>query len=217
MLRLCIELACKGVAEDPSNAEGRRRDYVVLLDNIMVAGGQARGRVEAMPQASAELETHYQMTNSVLFPKLGYIILMATAGPELRVFARRLGPHHALVSLLSLQVRCRLLFTVHQTSSLAGWQVTVLTGCRCADLDFAWPPGHTTVLFEPRSLDADGARAAFAAPAPGWLMYLPVFRGNPYNQGERQLRCAVGPCCDMMWSHSSRPASAWFACFNVGC
>jgi hypothetical protein len=71
----------------------------------MVAGKQGTARAEDMAQAIADLDTSHMMTKTVLPGNLEYVILMATAGPCLKVFARKLDSCQPLVPLLSLQVR----------------------------------------------------------------------------------------------------------------
>ena len=79
---------------------------MVFLNNIMVVGKEDRARADDMPRAILDLQEKHRPTNAALFGKLRYIILMAAAGPDLKVFARRLGSDDPLVPLLTLQVIC---------------------------------------------------------------------------------------------------------------
>ena len=70
------------------------------LDNVMVVGGEDKPRRQLMPQAVQELLDKHKGSNPALYGDLGYLILFATAGDAVRVFALQLHPNASLQPLM---------------------------------------------------------------------------------------------------------------------
>ncbi len=70
------------------------------LDNVMVVGGEDKPRRQQMPQAVQELLDKHKGSSPALYGELGYLILFATAGDAVRVFALQLHPNASLQPLM---------------------------------------------------------------------------------------------------------------------
>lgn len=98
--------------------DNRECDFRLFLDNTMIVGGVDMASDGDMHLACTEMLESYQASNAVLFGRLGYILLVATAGTSIQVEAMPVGG----ASSLSTIVPC------FKVSTLASCYDVV---CRC--------------------------------------------------------------------------------------
>ena len=65
-------------------------DYMQFLDNVLVIGGEDKPTRSEMRVAQSELLLKHKIANAALYGDLGYIIMIATAGECIAVFALNL-------------------------------------------------------------------------------------------------------------------------------
>ena len=70
------------------------------LDNVMVVGEEDKPQRHLMPQAVQDLLDKHKGSGPALYGDLGYLILFATAGDAVRVFALQLHPSASLQPLM---------------------------------------------------------------------------------------------------------------------
>ncbi|DBA94012.1 TPA: hypothetical protein ACH3X1_001664 [Trebouxia sp. C0004] len=73
--------------DDSITIADKKRDYMQFLDNILVIGGEDKPVRSEMRVAQSELFLKHKGANAALYGDLGYIIMIATAGECISVFA----------------------------------------------------------------------------------------------------------------------------------
>ena len=77
----------RDLEDDSITIADKRRDYMQFLDNALVIGGEDKPMHSDMREAQSELLSKHKGANPALYGDLGYIIMIATAGECVRVFA----------------------------------------------------------------------------------------------------------------------------------
>ena len=75
--------------DDSITIADKKRDYMQFLDNVLVIGGEDKATRSEMCVAQSEL-LKYKGANAALYGDLGYIIMIATAGECVTVYALNL-------------------------------------------------------------------------------------------------------------------------------
>ena len=73
--------------DDSITIADKKRDYMQFLDNVLVIGGEDKSMRSEMHVAQLELLSKHKGANAALYGALGYIIMIATAGECVTVFA----------------------------------------------------------------------------------------------------------------------------------
>ncbi len=73
--------------DDTITIADKKRDYMQFLDNILGIGGEDKPVRGEMRVAQSELFLKHRGANAALYGDLGYIIMIATAGECVTVFA----------------------------------------------------------------------------------------------------------------------------------
>ena len=81
----------------PRNTEGKsitidqqKRDWLVHLDNVLVIAREDKPYRFQMTMAEGEQRDKHKATNAALYGKLGFSLLLASAGDHVKVFAKGL-------------------------------------------------------------------------------------------------------------------------------
>lgn len=80
--------------------EGHKHDFLLFLHNVMVVGGEDKASDAEMENARVELVQKHQASNMMMFGRLGYILLIATAGTSLQVEALPVGGAARLTTIV---------------------------------------------------------------------------------------------------------------------
>ncbi len=99
--------------------EGHKRDFLLFLQNVMVVGGEDKASDAEMENARLELVEKHQPSNMMMFGRLGYILLIATAGTSVQVEALPVGGAPRLTTVVP-----RFQVTTLITAYFVIWQVT---------------------------------------------------------------------------------------------
>ena len=99
--------------------EGHKRDFLLFLQNVMVVGGEDKASGAEMENARVELVQKHQASNMMMFGRVGYILLIATAGTWLQVEALPVGGAPRLTTVVP-PFKVRTLITAY----FVFWQVT---------------------------------------------------------------------------------------------
>lgn len=73
--------------DDSITIADKKRDYMQFLDNVLVIGGEDKSVRSEMRVAQSELLAKHKGANAALYGDLGYIIMIATAGECVTIFA----------------------------------------------------------------------------------------------------------------------------------
>ena len=73
--------------DDSITIADKKRDYMQFLDNVLVIGGEDKPVRNEIHVAQSELFLKHKGANAALYGDLGYIIMIATAGEWIKVFA----------------------------------------------------------------------------------------------------------------------------------
>ena len=76
--------------DDSITIADKTRDYMQFLDNVLVIGGEDKCMRSELYEAQSELFKKHKGAKAALYGDLGYIIMIATAGECLTVFALNL-------------------------------------------------------------------------------------------------------------------------------
>jgi hypothetical protein len=87
----------RNINDTSITASGNKRDYLVLMDNTLVIGGEDKAHPSAYHECVAELTRKHAGANAALYGELGYILLMATCGNEISVHAMPIGGEQSQV------------------------------------------------------------------------------------------------------------------------
>jgi len=96
--------------DDSITIADKKRDYMQFLDNVLVIGGEDKAVRSEMRAAQSELFLKHKGANAALYGDLEYIIMIATAGECVTVFAldvrqgAQLQPLVKLFEVRSIQV-----------------------------------------------------------------------------------------------------------------
>ena len=83
-----------------------KRDFLLYLQNVMIVGGEDKASYAELADACRDLLQKHQPCNMMVFGKLGYILLIATAGTRLEVEALPVGGAPMLTTIIAaFQVR----------------------------------------------------------------------------------------------------------------
>ena len=205
-----MALNLAGMSPTPSIAvEDQKRDYMVLLHNLQVIGGEDEAHRRDIKRAIAELRSKHKRANAALYGSLDYQVLIATAGDACQVFAMGLAEGAALVPLVPefevapqrgracICTACPCFLTnslacMHplglQTRPAAGQlDVCVLSGCQALLVQTVTPPGPAARAEALHQLIALGAHHRCAeTPAPAAPLHhccSPSPRPSPYPSG----------------------------------
>jgi len=117
----------------------KKRDYLVLVENVLLVGGKDKATPRQLSNAVKELTDKHKGANSAIYGDLQYIILIATAGNTCQFFASDLHHGAKLVDLgLILQVTrwsCLMAYTFPSSSERDEVHITCHTKFL---LHFAW-------------------------------------------------------------------------------
>lgn len=88
--------------------EDKKRDYFILVENVLLVGGEDKAKNADLDKAASELLAKHKGANASLYGDLGYILLIATAGQQCQLFGLCLMPNSELVCLIPrFEVRVR--------------------------------------------------------------------------------------------------------------
>lgn len=100
-------MLCRGVDDDSITLTKGRRDYVCLVDNMLVVAGVHKASKSEMAEADNDLVKKHVISNKAMFGRLQYIILIGTAGADLKFTAMSITPGRGLQELFpAMEVRC---------------------------------------------------------------------------------------------------------------
>ena len=98
-------LHCFGGVEDDSIAKGKR-DYICLVDNMLTIVGSEKTSKGQMAEGDSDLIQKHLASDRAVYGRLQYIILIGTAGPDLKLNAMSITPGSALQELFpAMEVR----------------------------------------------------------------------------------------------------------------
>ena len=81
---------CRNVVDPSITGDDNKRDHMVRLDNTQVIGGEDKANRRDIKRAAVELRSEHRGANAALYGRLGYLILIATAGNSCQVSAMEL-------------------------------------------------------------------------------------------------------------------------------
>ena len=86
-----------------------KRDYLCLVDNMLIIAGADKPSKGQMAEADYDLMRKHVGSNRAMHGRLQYIILIGTAGSDLKLNAMSISPGSALQELFpAMEVRvCR--------------------------------------------------------------------------------------------------------------
>ncbi len=87
-----VSWQCRGTEHTSINSFKSKRDYLLTIANINVIGAEDKPDVVQFDQAVRDLSAKHAGSNAALYGRLSYIILIATAGPYMKVFAMPITP-----------------------------------------------------------------------------------------------------------------------------
>lgn len=97
---------CRNVVDPSITGDDNKRDHMVRLDNTQVIGGEDKANRRDIKRAAVELRSEHRGANAALYGRLGYLILIATAGNSCQVSAMELVETAEPVTLiLEFEVR----------------------------------------------------------------------------------------------------------------
>ncbi|KAK9828950.1 hypothetical protein WJX72_002982 [[Myrmecia] bisecta] len=77
----------RGSEHTSINSKKSKRDHLLTIANINIIGAEDKPNVAQFPEAEKDLQEKHAGSNAALYGRLTYIILLATAGPFMKVFA----------------------------------------------------------------------------------------------------------------------------------
>ncbi len=84
-----------------------KRDYLCLVDNMLIIAGEDKGNKSEMAEADSDLIKKHVGSNIAMYGRLQYIILIGTAGPDMKVNAMSVTPGSILQEVFpAMEVRC---------------------------------------------------------------------------------------------------------------
>ena len=96
----------RGVEDESITWPKGKRDYICLVDNMLIIGGEDKPSKAQMAEADDDLIKKHVRSNRAMYGRLKYIILIATAGPLLKFNAMSIIPGSGLQELCpALEVR----------------------------------------------------------------------------------------------------------------
>jgi len=108
---LSVREAClyyfRGVEYESITLPKGKRDYICLVDNMLIIAGENKNSKGQMAEADNDLIKEHLGSNRAMYGRLQYIILIGTAGPDLKVNAMSITPGSVLQELFpATEVRC---------------------------------------------------------------------------------------------------------------
>lgn len=70
-----------------------KHNYMLTIANISVIGAEDNPDVAHFQQAVGDVRIKHAVSNAALYGRLSYIILLATAGPYMKVFGMPITPN----------------------------------------------------------------------------------------------------------------------------
>ncbi len=97
----------RGVEDESITSPKGKRDYICLVDNMLIIAGEDKTSKTQMAEADNDLVKKHVGSNRAMYGRLQYIILIGTAGPDLKFNAMSVIPGSALQELFpAMEVRC---------------------------------------------------------------------------------------------------------------
>jgi len=103
-------LSCfRGVEDESITLPKGKRDYLCLVDNMLIIAGEDKPSKGQMAEADNDLIKKHVGSNRAMYGRLQYILLFGTAGPDLKLNAMSITPGSVLQELFpAMEVRgCR--------------------------------------------------------------------------------------------------------------
>jgi len=96
----------RGVEDESITLPKGKRDYICLVDNMLIIAGVDKTSKGQMAEADNNLIKKH-LGSRAMYGRLQYIILIGTAGPDLKVNAMSITPGSVLQELFpAMEVRC---------------------------------------------------------------------------------------------------------------
>ena len=97
----------RGVEDESVTSPKGKRDYICLVDKMLIAAGTHKTSKTQMAEADNDLIKNHVGSNRAMYGRLQYIILIGTAGPDLEFNAMSTIPGGGLQALFpAMEVRC---------------------------------------------------------------------------------------------------------------
>ena len=139
-LPVCEACLCcsRGVEDDSITLPKGKRDYLCLVDKMLIIAGEDKPSTSQMAEADNDLVKKHVGSNRAKYGRLQYILLFETAGPDLKLSAMSITPGSALQELFpAMEVRgCRQttrtwrdVMDACQIPLGPGWQFEVIKLC----------------------------------------------------------------------------------------
>ena len=94
----------RGVEDESITSPKGKRDYFCLVDNMLIIAGEDK---PSKIQADNDLIKKHVGSNRAMYGRLQYIILIGTAGPDLKFNVASVIPGTGLQELFpAMEVRC---------------------------------------------------------------------------------------------------------------
>ena len=109
MLPYCLRAViwhCRGTEHTSINSAKSKRDYLLTIANINVIGAEDKPDVVQFDEAVRNLSAKHAESNAALYGRLSYIILIATAGSYMKVFAMPIAPNADLQLIVDSMEVC---------------------------------------------------------------------------------------------------------------
>ena len=98
----------RGVEDESITLPKGKRDYICLVDNMLIIAGEDKPNKSQMAEAECDLTKKHVGSNRAMYGRLQYIVLIATAGPDVKLYAMSVIPGSGLQALCpATEVRCR--------------------------------------------------------------------------------------------------------------
>ena len=91
----------RNIVDISATHKDRKRDFLFYLQNVMIVVGEDKASYADMAVARKELLDKHQPSNMMVFGRLGYILLIATAGTRLEVEALPVGGASILTTIVA--------------------------------------------------------------------------------------------------------------------
>ena len=97
----------RGVEDESITLPEGKRDYICLVDNMLIIAGEDKTSKTHMGEADNDLVKKHVSSNRAMYGRLQYIILIGTAGRDLKFNAMSVIPGSGIQELFpAMEVRC---------------------------------------------------------------------------------------------------------------
>lgn len=97
----------RGVEDESITSPKGKRGYICLVDNMLIIAGEDKTSKTQMAEADNDLIKKHVGPNRAMYGRLQYIILVGTAGPDLKFNVTSVIPGSGLQELFpAMEVRC---------------------------------------------------------------------------------------------------------------